>query len=136
MSTRSRIGLVLPDGKVKSVYCHSDGYPEGVGAVLKKCYNARTDIEKLLDGGDISVLGEHYNEQEAKASWEDFKHPYNGTRYYKDRGEVCPPRVDESVAEFVEKIGKCGEDYVYLFEPNYRGVEQWQVCETPYFREY
>lgn len=136
MSTRCRIGLLLPDGKVKSVYCHSDGYPEGVGAVLKRCYNDRAEIEKLLEGGDISRLGEYYDEKEARAKWADYKHPYEGTKYYKDRGEDTPARIDESVWEFKQNIGRTGEDYTYLFTPHYMGVERWQVCETPYFRDF
>lgn len=136
MSTRSRIGLVLPDGKVKSVYCHFDGYPEGVGATLKKCYNTREKIAKLLEGGDISRLGEYYDEEEAKAQWADYKHPYEGTRYYKDRGEDCRARVDDSEYSFWQNIGRTGEDYTYLFGQDYRGIERWQVCETPYFREF
>lgn len=136
MSTRCRIGLVMPDGTVKSVYCHSDGYPEGVGAVLKECYNTREKIEKLLEGGDISVLGVYYDEEQATAKWANYKHPYKGTRYYKDRGEEANTRMDGSIREYISKIGRCWEDYTYLFGPDYRGIERWEVCETPYFREY
>lgn len=32
MATRSRIGMKMPDGKIKSIYCHLDGYiKDGVG---------------------------------------------------------------------------------------------------------
>jgi hypothetical protein len=35
MGTRSRIGLEDPEtGTVRSIYCHWDGYPEGVGQRL------------------------------------------------------------------------------------------------------
>lgn len=34
MSTRSRIGMINPYGSVSSIYCHFDGYPEGVGKTL------------------------------------------------------------------------------------------------------
>lgn len=30
MSTRSRIGIEMPDGKIKSIYCHWDGERNGV----------------------------------------------------------------------------------------------------------
>ena len=35
MSTRSRIGIELPSGQVRSIYVHYDGYPTGVGQDLK-----------------------------------------------------------------------------------------------------
>jgi len=40
MSTRSNIAIELPDGKVKAIYVHSDGYPNGVGHCLLNYYNA------------------------------------------------------------------------------------------------
>ena len=39
MSTRSYIGIELPDWKVKSIYVHSDGYISGVGKTLVDNYN-------------------------------------------------------------------------------------------------
>jgi hypothetical protein len=36
MSTRSRIAVEVEDGKVLSVYCHSDGYLDGVGKALMR----------------------------------------------------------------------------------------------------
>ena len=38
MSTRSRIGIELEDGSIKSVYHHFDGYPEGLGVKLLTHY--------------------------------------------------------------------------------------------------
>jgi hypothetical protein len=38
MSTRSFIGKVQEDGSVRYVYCHHDGYPSHVGAILAKHY--------------------------------------------------------------------------------------------------
>ena len=35
MSTRARIGILLPDDSILSVYHHFDGYPEGLGVKLK-----------------------------------------------------------------------------------------------------
>ena len=44
MSTRSRIGMINPDGSVSSIYCHFDGYPEGVGKTLHDNWNDINDI--------------------------------------------------------------------------------------------
>ena len=35
------------------VYCHWDGYPEGVGSVLKKCFNDYESALNLILGGFI-----------------------------------------------------------------------------------
>ena len=37
MATRSFIGIVEED-KIKGIYCHWDGYPENVGAILNGHY--------------------------------------------------------------------------------------------------
>ena len=38
MATRSFIGKLNHDGSITVVYCHWDGYPEGVGETLVKHY--------------------------------------------------------------------------------------------------
>ena len=55
MGTRSRIGVMHGD-KVKSVYCHWDGYLEHNGAILQEHYNS-SKANFLVALGDISSLG-------------------------------------------------------------------------------
>ena len=83
MATRSTIGMLLEDGQtIRSVYCHWDGYPDGVGATLKEHYTDPAKIEALLDFGDISVLDADFGEQN------DFDNRTEGvTLFYRDRGE-------------------------------------------------
>ena len=57
MATRSRIAIENQDGTVTSIYCHFDGYLDGVGKKLFEHYD-REKTEKLIELGDISVLGE------------------------------------------------------------------------------
>ena len=47
-ATRSMIGIEQPNGKIVAVYCHYDGYPEGVGKMLKKFYKSPAVINKLI----------------------------------------------------------------------------------------
>ena len=54
MSTRSRIGIELEDGSIKSVYHHFDGYPEGLGVKLLTHYTTEESVNKLIDGGNMS----------------------------------------------------------------------------------
>ena len=56
MSTRSNIALVKKGGAVEAIYCHHDGYPEGVGQTLAKCYGAEEEVAAMLDLGDMSIL--------------------------------------------------------------------------------
>lgn len=56
MSTRSLIAILEPDGSTKGVYCHSDGYIEGVGYDLLEYYSEETRIRELVALGDLSVL--------------------------------------------------------------------------------
>jgi hypothetical protein len=95
MSTRSRIGIMLPDESVLSVYHHWDGYPEWLGRILKTRYDSRELATELIDGGDMSV------------AWNDSDEP----EYYSARGEDCPPRLDANKYDYLAD----GEEYAYLF---------------------
>ena len=57
MSTRSVIiNHYENENCFKSIYCHYDGYPEGVGQTLKDNYICSEKINNLINGGDISSL--------------------------------------------------------------------------------
>lgn len=65
MSTRSRIGVIRgiaeQDGHqaviVESIYCHFDGYPEGVGQTLIDHWTDPKKVNRLIALGDLSSLG-------------------------------------------------------------------------------
>ena len=57
MSTRALIAKELKSGKYKTIYCHSDGYPKGVGKTLLTEYNTEEKLDALLDLGDLSIFG-------------------------------------------------------------------------------
>ena len=139
MSTRCRIGIKLPDGKIKSIYSHWDGYPEGVGKKLLKYYDTPEKINELMDLGDISSLGEIYDEAVSKADWDDPRAALkdDGKTYtvaYKDRGEDVPARVDKDEIEYISKAGNCCEEYTYLYKEGYDGIYEWYCLEVPYFK--
>lgn len=104
MSTRSRIGIQL-NNSIVSVYHHSDGYPEWLGKTLNKHYNTEEQVTELIDGGDMSCCWttKRWNSEE--------EHEY-GAQYYSQRGEDVPPRMDESLKEYLSN----GEEYAYLFD--------------------
>jgi hypothetical protein len=82
MATRSRIAIEKLDGTVISVYCHNDGYPDGVGKGLLAKFPNGTDrsvVEDFIEKGDRSTLDRSY------AEW---------------RGEKCPPNIHASETDF------------------------------------
>ena len=61
MSTRSNIGYKDEDsGKYVYVYCHFDGYEDGVGMDLLNNYNSYDKIIELVNQGDMSTPGTPY----------------------------------------------------------------------------
>ena len=58
MSTRSLIGKVQPDGKIKAVYCHFDGYPSYNGVTLDTYYTDPKKVDELISGGGFPSLEE------------------------------------------------------------------------------
>ena len=97
MATRSRIAIENQDGTVTSIYCHFDGYLEGVGKTLFEHYD-REKTEKLMELGDISVLGESTLDTIA---------------YHRDRNEDLNFKTFPNVEDLFENGSRSGEEYVY-----------------------
>ena len=118
MGTRSRIGIQLKDDSILSVYHHWDGYPEWLGRTLKTHYNSRDLASELIDGGDMSTCwtDDHFRNSDGKIE----KKAEYGPQYYSERGESCPPRLDDSVFEYLDK--KNNEEYAYIWTVNNRWV--------------
>ena len=111
MATRSRIGILLADKSILSVYCHLDGYPEFNGVKLEEHFNSYEKASELIDGGDISCLW-------SNLGWNQETLPETGPLYYSTRGDVTEPRYDMSLKTYLAN----GEEYAYIFMD-----EQW-VC--------
>ena len=56
MSTRCGIALELKDKSVVAVYCHDDGYVEGVGMDLDRYWNSYKKAEELIHHWDIRSI--------------------------------------------------------------------------------
>ena len=56
MSTRSNIVFPHTDGTVSVMYCHHDGYPEGVGQTLYDHYTDTDSVKRLVGLGYVSSL--------------------------------------------------------------------------------
>ena len=70
MSTRSYIAITKQsrpeEGMYEWIYCHNDGYIQGVGQRLIDMYKTPKDVQELIDLGDISSLGTKYDSSYAK----------------------------------------------------------------------
>ena len=114
MATRSRIGMEMPNGEVKSIYCHWDGYPEGVGATLQEHYTNPEKVEALIALGDISVL-QPLVEPDVPGVEHSFANPAPcvTVAYHRDRGEkILAPSIDPDVRNFAKSFY---EQYAYVF---------------------
>ena len=115
MSTRSRIGILNPDGSTRTIYCHSDGYPEHQLPILTQHYSSIEKVEELLNLGDISSLGERIapNLEEEHT----FKNRVKGVTvaYHRDRGEPMTAALRHENIHALKKSG-WSIDWFYLFD--------------------
>lgn len=112
MSTRSVICKEVPVHLYYGVYCHFDGYPEGVGSVLLKHYNTKDKVDELLKLGDLSSLGERIAPNVDEPH--DFDNPSDGVcvAYHRDRGEELHPARS---IRLPNASGTCGAEYMYVY---------------------
>jgi hypothetical protein len=133
MGTHSRIGVMHGD-KVKSIYCHWDGYLEHNGEILLKHYDS-AKANNLVALGDMSSLQAEIGEKHAFSQFElpaDEVEAFKAltedwcTFYGRDRGEKGTEfKVAQTFAEFLEQAEGCGAEYYYIMRD---GV--WYVGNT------
>ena len=121
MGTRSRIGLKI-DGGIVSAYHHWDGYPEWLGVTLEKKFNTREAVEELIDGGDMSCC-------DSDSDW-DLNKCEPHVQYYSLRGEDCPPKMSESLTEYLDLAEKTDGEYAYVFDGTWTCYEIGQYSEN------
>lgn len=124
MGTRSRIGVMHGD-KVKSVYCHWDGYVAHNGAILQEHYDS-AKANQLVAMGDMSSLGRVIGEAhpfsphtnaEDKALYEAAREAGYCTFYARDRGETGTEfQVAHTFEEFFKQAEGCGAEYYYIMK--------------------
>lgn len=97
------------------IYCHNDGYLDGVGKVLKESFNDYETALNLVVGGSCSIV------------W------YDVVRHYANRkGEewnYIKPKEGDTPMEIESHIGHNG--YVYLLEDG-----EWRVLSGGEFIDY
>lgn len=114
MSTNSRIAIQTKDDIVRSIYCHWDGYPEGVGAILLEHYQNDEKIIELINLGSISSLHENIKPQNPEKHSFDNREPECTVAYHRDRGEDLEIDEYKSVSEW--SIYKLREEWNYIWK--------------------
>lgn len=128
MSTPCYIGKENSDKSITYIYVHHDGYLEGVGKELLDSYQNEEKVNKLLELGDLSSLG---NEPITNLkAWEDWGSCSLRTCIsYKDRGETDVDAVTiESLKALEKKLDAplfAPVDYTYIFRKG-----KWYYCST------
>lgn len=115
MATRSRIGKMMSDGNVKSIYCHFDGYPNHNGKILKEHYTDESKIDQLIELGDLSYLG---NEIGEKQDFNNISNPNWCKAYGRDRDEE---NTQAEISTFTEMLT---EQYSYVYDSG-----QWRCFD-------
>jgi len=110
MSTRSRIAIENQDGSVTSIYCHFDGYTDGVGKKLEKWYTTQAKVEALIELGDISSLD---------------MTPTSTVAYHRDRDEDFNQTTYDNVPTLFESGFNIGVEYIYCYTKS----GQWLVSD-------
>ena len=122
MGTRSRIGVMHGD-KVKSIYCHWDGYLEFNGQILQEHYDS-AKANHLVALGDMSSLRATIGEKhkfspfdQKELSNEEFEKQFGDmcTFYGRDRGEKDTEfKVAQTFDEFLGQCYNSGAEYYYI----------------------
>jgi len=124
MGTRSRIG-VMHGNKVKSIYCHWDGYIEYNGRILQNHYDS-AKANHLVALGDMSSLRAEIGEKHAFSKFDlpaEEIDAYEAltenwcTFYGRDRGEKDTEwKVATTFDQFLEQCDLCGAEYYYIMK--------------------
>mgnify|MGYP003333247105 CR=1 FL=1 len=115
MGTRSRIGVMHGD-KLKSVYCHWDGYLDHNGRILQESYDS-AKANQLVALGDLSSLDKEVAIPEGIAH--SFQVPLDGITvfYGRDRGETGTDfRVSNTFEEFLTLCDNSSAEFYYVMK--------------------
>ena len=130
MATRSMIAATTEKGLIKAIYCHWDGYVSHNGKILFENYTYEDKVQKLLDLGDLSSLGEEPIDD--PQGWDYTKeHDFTKCVSYKARGEKnVEARLYNNEEKLLEGAKNCGAEFVYLWKEG-----RWYVQEIPWWSD-
>lgn len=105
MATRSTIAVQNEDGTVERIYCHWDGYLDGVGDTLATNFDSLKLAQTLVALGDCSVVSGAADISEVES--------------YHGKGEPfedVAPKKFATLKEYKQSIADGeGQEYNYIF---------------------
>ena len=131
MSTNARIGYVLQDDSILSVYHHWDGYPQWLGVMLNEHYNTDEKVRELIDGGNMSSC---YSTSVWNKETEKFDECEGHPEYYGGNSEA--PQISQTMQDLAEIDD--GQEFFYLwlkgdwhcYSIDYKRDENWNKTTT------
>ncbi len=118
MATRAAIIYFDPEKlEAISTYNHYDGYPEGLGAGLKKHYNDDFKANRIASEGYISYLDPETGDIEVSNSRDKDVDP-DRMRLTDDMGQTA--------MDLAEMISSYGADYAYIWSPT---IDRWMTVK-------
>ena len=111
MATRSNIAYRTPEGKIRSVYCHWDGYPAHNGEMLIRHYQEARKIAQLVELGSLSSLQPNVFPVGKEHSFDNAQEDVC-VFYGRDRGETgVETREYDDIPSWIDNM----EEYAYLW---------------------
>jgi hypothetical protein len=130
MSTRARIAIPSTGGRFRSIYCHCDGDPGGVGKVLVQHYASNAKALALIEVGDVSKLRPKLAPNTAQTHTYEIDQPGATVAYGRDRGDKdCLALASNSFNALVAAAGQCNAEYLYVFVSG-----KWLYTAIPWIR--
>jgi hypothetical protein len=113
MSTNSYISIELRSGEVNTIYCHSDGYLEGVGMTLFEHFQDAKKVKKMIKLGSLSSLGSDIEPPTGAIHNFNQRLPNVCCFYARDRQEKLSISQSKDIQEYLDEYNE--EDYNYIY---------------------
>lgn len=125
MGTRSYIAIANPSGGYTAIYCHWDGYPDYMGAMLRDNYASKSKSRALVNLGDCSAIKPNL----AAVGPHSFDNPAENVTlaYGRDRKEGgCKARKFETIKQLAESAADAWAQFIYIFDGK---RWHWNYCD-------
>ena len=113
MATRSNIAYRTAEGKIRSVYCHWDGYPAHNGEMLTRYYSDLDKVRQLIALGSLSSLRPEIGDTQDFDDRSTQKDEWC-LAYHRDRGEQLSIQEYDDIPSWIDDM----EEYAYLYTEN------------------
>lgn len=121
MSTRAHITVLGADGKFRTVYHHSDGYPSYLHHILMKKFNSQEYADWIVFHGDASILCspigiQKWPGEEAPGYETEETEDPQASRFYCNRAGENAELIKAKKTDTIEDAVKLAdEDYHYIW---------------------